>query len=69
MGTATVELYPDRVDEMRQIAGVRIIRETDMGDGIVLLLVETDLLPAGYHGQMDAILEDDTVRFRRSCDT
>lgn len=75
MGTAHVTLYTYKVKELE--GGpysnlFTILRQSEFDDKLTILLVESDALPEGYHGEQDMILEctdgKHWLRFKRECD-
>lgn len=73
MGTAHCSVSPAFYKELQERETqlpLTIIRATDFGDGTYLLLIESAVLPPGYHGVQDLILDRQTnsLRFRMDLD-
>lgn len=76
MGRATVVVANELLGRIRDPEGEIIKRVSLVGPPVrfcedtAIATVETPLLPDGYHGRMDIIVEDGTgvIRFRKDCD-
>jgi len=68
MGTASVEARQELVDKIKHRSDIKIVDITHFGEGFYLVKVESDELPAGYHGMQSIYFEDDRVKFRRDLD-
>ncbi len=66
MGQAHILMFHEYYETISKL--VTVISYSDFGDGTFIALIETPLLPEGYHGVQDIILEDDRVRFRKDLD-
>jgi hypothetical protein len=70
MGTGDVELTAEALRQLFALdPTAKRLNLTDMGDGVYFCRIASALLPLGYHGSVDAILENNCVMFRRTCDT
>ena len=47
---------------------VKILEESDYGDGLFIMRVKSPLLPKDAHGVYDIIIEGDKVRFKPDMD-
>jgi hypothetical protein len=73
MGTAHCSVSPAFYEELLTLEAdlpLTILRATDFGDGTMLLLIESSVLPEGYHGVQDLILDREThaLRFKMDLD-
>jgi hypothetical protein len=72
MGTATVELRPEIVAKLKQPPFNDMITfrsESETGDGYIISTIHSVLLPAGYQGVMEVIIDGERVSFKRWADT
>lgn len=67
MGTADVEASAalcKRLYAYPYCDLVRILIQTDMGEGIYLIHVYSPLLPKGYQGTCEIVIEGERLRFK-----
>lgn len=73
MGTCHVLMHEKLIEKVSQPPYdviIKIISKVDYGeDGLYNVLLETDVLSDGYHGQQEMILTSESVEFRRETDT
>jgi hypothetical protein len=71
MGTCHVTMHPrfvERVcDEYKH--QVRVVSSEEFGDGLLLVILESNLLPAGYQGEMELSILNGQLRFKKWADT
>ena len=68
MGSAHILVYPDVVEKLAQHPDLTVLSTSDFGDGMLFCLVESPKL-SGYSGQMNAIIIDGELSFKRDLDT
>lgn len=72
MGTCHVLMHENLLEKIRRQPYSKDIRIHSVGEfeeGFFNVLLETEILSEGYHGQQEIILENDIIRFRRDTDT
>jgi hypothetical protein len=72
MGSCHVLMHEKLLEKIRQAPYnviIEVLRVSEFEDDIYNVLIETAVLPDGYHGQQEIIVEDESVRFRRDTDT
>lgn len=72
MGSCHVLMHEKLLEKVRQPPYnviIEILRVTEFEDTIYNVLIETEVLSDGYHGQQELIIAGDTVEFRRDTDT
>lgn len=67
-GRAHIVAVPAIIEKMRPHPRIAILTETDMGDGTVICLIETDFITEGYRGVCDAIMVGGDFKFVRDAD-
>ena len=73
MGTCHVLMHKKLIDKVSQapydvVVAILDITEFD-NEGLYNVYLESDILPAGYQGQQEIIVTDNSVEFRRDTDT
>lgn len=72
MGTCHVLMHENLLEKVRRQPYSTVIRIHSVGEfeeGYFNVLLETDILSEGYHGQQEIIVTEDSVEFRRDTDT
>lgn len=72
MGSCHVLMHDRLLEKVKQSPYdviIQVLRVTEFEDNIYNVLLETDVLPDGYHGQQEIIVTEDSVEFRRDTDT
>ena len=71
MGTAHIEVCRGLHDDLakRSSDAFRIIHASPFEGDFDLLLVESEMLPDRYNGQMEIVIEGDSIRFKPFLDT
>jgi hypothetical protein len=59
-------IHPDIRPQVEKVARILSSSELDVG---VLHRIESDLLPDGYNGVVNAIINDGSIRFEKDMDT
>jgi hypothetical protein len=72
MGAGHVECHRDlraklKTEPYASIA--KIERESIFSADCYLLLIKSPLLPPGYHGQQELVVDGDNIRFKRYVET
>lgn len=69
MGSAHVIVKPEYLERLKKYYHTQLtfVRETDFGDGTILILVETPLLDE-YKGVCDIVETNNTIKFRKDVD-
>ena len=68
-GRAIVVIHPSIYTAVAEVA--TILETGELDSGLLSLRIETDLLPDGFHGVMNAVVnpEGKVIRFERDMDT
>lgn len=72
MGSCHVLMHEKLLEKVKQPPYdviIQVLRITEFEENIYNVLLETDVLPDGYHGQQEIIVNKDSVEFRRDTDT
>jgi hypothetical protein len=72
MGTAHIEVCRELHDDLAKRSSdkaFRIIHASPFEGDFDLLLVESEMLPDRYNGQMEIVIDRDSIRFKPFLDT
>ncbi len=71
MGTCHVLMHENLLEKVRSqySSSIKIYSVGEFEEGFFNVLLESEILPNGYNGQQEMILEDGIIRFRRDTDT
>ena len=57
-GTASVLLYAEVIERIRERGEVELVSVEEFGDGMYQCLMQSHLIPHGYNGQMCAVVDE-----------